>query len=169
MGKLVFISGGVRSGKSSFAEQYVIECNIPAAYIATSEAFDDEMQARIKKHRLDRERQKFAWSLYEMPYELADDFKEQVVLFECVTTWLANMLFMRQDKAAPQKLLYWMEQLLNEDRLVIAVSNEMLDSGLSPYSETNEYLQLIGALHCELVRCADEVYECINGVVKQWK
>ena len=169
MKTLIFVTGGVRSGKSHFAEQLVKARGVAAAYVATSEAFDVEMKSRIEKHQQDRSKHAFNWQLYEMPYALSTTISERVVLFECVTTWLANMFFMQNDQHAIQTFKAWIEQLLDDEKYVVIVSNEMLDAGLTEYEETNMYLQQIGQLHTWLVEKSDEAYECNNTILKRWK
>ena len=169
MEKCIFITGGVRSGKSNFAEQVVQTCEQPSAYVATSVAFDDEMKARILRHQNDRQDQGFDWTLYEMPYTLSSDIKEPVVLFECLTTWLSNMLFLQPSDNPVLQFQQWLQQLLVTGKTVVVVSNEVLDAGLTPYTETNTYLQTMGALHCWLVEQSDAAYELTNHIVKKWK
>ena len=169
MGKLIFITGGVRSGKSHFAEQLVRETRKPAAYVATSVAFDVEMQDRIKRHQQDRALQNVCWQLYEMPYDLNGKVEQSVILFECVTTWLTNMMFMQQHENPVPIFQQWIMHLLSVNKTVYIVSNEVLDGGLTMYAETNQYLQKIGELHCWLVQKSCEVYEINHKWVKQWK
>lgn len=169
MGKCIFITGGVRSGKSAFAEAYVKKYDLPAAYVATSEAFDQEMKERIERHQYDRLQQSTKWQLYEMPYELQAGISETIVLFECVTTWLANMIFLKKHDNAVHIFKEWLMGLLQQEKTVIVVSNEVLDAGLTSYTETNTYLQTIGQLHVWLVQISEEAYELDNRIIKQWK
>ena len=67
-GQLVFVIGGARSGKSSFAEARVRELAPPWIYLATAQAFDDEMRARIDRHRAQRGE---GWQTVEAPHDLA--------------------------------------------------------------------------------------------------
>lgn len=169
MGTCIFITGGVRSGKSAFAEQRVQQLTQDAAYVATSEAFDTEMQQRIQRHQQDREQQQMCWTLYETPYTLTIDIEQPVVLFECVTTWLTNTMFLQQINEPVAQFQQWLTTLLAAGKTVVIVSNELLDSGLTPYKETNEYLQTIGQLHTWLVQQSDEAYELTNTLVVRWK
>lgn len=68
---LILITGGARSGKSSFAERYAARLGSQGAYIATAQAYDDEMRERIGLHRRQREDGSFRWSTVEEPFELA--------------------------------------------------------------------------------------------------
>lgn len=169
MGHCIFITGGVRSGKSAFAEQLVQSLGQQAAYVATSVAFDKEMEVRITRHQEDRLKQAFEWTLFELPYELSTNIEPPVILFECVTTWLTNMLFLQQHENPVLYFQSWIEQLIDEGKTVVVVSNEVLDGGLTPYKETNTYLQMIGQLHVWLVQKSSAAYELNNRLCKQWK
>ena len=169
MGQCIFITGGVRSGKSAFAEGLVQKLGQPAAYVATSVAFDDEMKDRIMRHQKDRVEQHFNWTLYEMPYTLSREVTQPVILFECVTTWLTNMLFLQQHVKPVPLFQQWVQQLLKEGKTIVIVSNEVLDGGFTTYEQTNTYLQMIGELHVWLVATSTAAYELNNRIVKQWK
>jgi adenosylcobinamide kinase/adenosylcobinamide-phosphate guanylyltransferase len=68
---LILVTGGARSGKSSFAEQYASKLGHRGVYIATAQDCDEEMQARIALHRRQRENETFSWATIEEPFELA--------------------------------------------------------------------------------------------------
>ena len=82
-GRLVLVTGGARSGKSSFAEQYVASHGTKIAYIATAQIFDDEMRYRVKLHR---ERRPSDWQTYEAPFAAENAIAEAVVAVDkCVS------------------------------------------------------------------------------------
>ena len=90
-----FILGGARSGKSRLAEQKAKESAQAVIYVATAQAYDEEMQERIQHHQADRPAD---WGLIEEPLYLADrlvqiDQANQLILVDCLTLWLSNMLF----------------------------------------------------------------------------
>ena len=91
--KLTLVLGGARSGKSRLAETLVVRSELPKIYIATAQAFDDEMAARIERHRLDRGAD---WVTVEAPLELEaalrDAASDAVVLIDCLTLWLSNRM-----------------------------------------------------------------------------
>ena len=98
---LTLVIGGARSGKSAFAERLVIGSGRPRRYIATAEAWDDEMRIRIAQHRTDRGD---GWTTVEAPLDLpgalADARTEDVVLIDCATLWLTNHLLADHDLTA---------------------------------------------------------------------
>lgn len=169
---LYFITGGVRSGKSQYAEQLVatlVSLNERAAYVATMLVGDEEMEERVQKHKADRALRSVAWSVYESPFELPV-VTERVVLFECLTTWLMNAMFLQEHVDVAQTVAHfqqWVQTM--EQQQVVIVSNELLDDGLSSYEETNDYLRVLAELHRWLVEHSDAAYEMTFSYVKKWK
>ncbi|GBE37856.1 MAG TPA: bifunctional adenosylcobinamide kinase/adenosylcobinamide-phosphate guanylyltransferase [Nitrospirae bacterium] len=103
--KIIFIIGGARSGKSSFALAEASRIKGQKAYIATAEALDDEMKERIEKHKKDRGSD---WNTYEEPVNISSvlsEIKEKysAVVLDCLTLWLSNILT-RAPRKAPEKL-----------------------------------------------------------------
>lgn len=98
--RLSLITGGARSGKSRFAETLVRRGSGPFHYIATAEAWDAEMRARIEAHRQDRGTD---WVTHEAPLDLAgtlDRIRGGTVLVDCATLWLTNHMLAEHDLAA---------------------------------------------------------------------
>ena len=95
---LTLVVGGARSGKSAFAERLVTQSARPRRYIATAEAWDDEMRARIAQHRRDRGTD---WITVEAPLDLvtalAETRPDEAVLVDCATLWLTNHLLADHD------------------------------------------------------------------------
>ncbi|HEX29775.1 TPA: adenosylcobinamide kinase/adenosylcobinamide phosphate guanyltransferase, partial [Candidatus Poribacteria bacterium] len=95
---MILILGGVKSGKSSFALRKALEHPEPRAFVATAEPIDEEMQARIERHR--RERGDL-FETFEEPLELPALLKRlsqyNVVVVDCLTTWLGNLYHHRMD------------------------------------------------------------------------
>jgi adenosylcobinamide kinase / adenosylcobinamide-phosphate guanylyltransferase len=95
---LTLVIGGARSGKSRFAEGLVMATSRPKRYIATADAWDDEMRARIAQHRADRGAD---WLTVEAPRDLcaalADAGPDEIVLVDCATLWLTNHLLSESD------------------------------------------------------------------------
>lgn len=171
-GTIIFITGGVRSGKSAFAEQ--LAARIPherAYYIATSEAFDDEMKARIARHQQDRLARAVQWETIEAPRMMPQlSTRRAVILVECITTWLANAFYYENDVEQAiahllQAIIAWREA----GHAVIVVSNEVLEGEPSPYVETEQYKKRLGLLHQHMVQLCDEAYEMNFTITQQWK
>lgn len=97
------ILGGTRSGKSAYAEKLAIESGKDVVYIATAEARDSEMHARIAHHR---ERRNPAWTTAEETLALGDAIlhwsrSERILLIDCLTLWLSNLLF-SEERSYPE-------------------------------------------------------------------
>jgi adenosylcobinamide kinase/adenosylcobinamide-phosphate guanylyltransferase len=94
------VLGGVRSGKSRYAEQQATASEKQVVYVATAEANDTEMQARINQHRIDRPHH---WQTVEEPIKLAETIEKYsnektCILIDCLTLWLSNILFDKQGR-----------------------------------------------------------------------
>ena len=186
-GKLTFICGGVRSGKSAYAERWLVDESHQhggrLVYIASGLATDSEMQARIERHRQDRIHQH--WTTLEQPTKLEEVLpiiqQGDYVLWDCLTTWLANELYEGWETGTPcikqagcmeqkvRKLYATIDTLLMTANHLTIVSNEVLDELPSTYEETNYYRQWIGRIHQQLVARADTAIEMDYGLATYWK
>ena len=96
---IVLVTGGARSGKSSFAEKYVAKYGKRIAYIATAQIFDEEMKFRVDLHQ---SRRPSEWQTYEAPFDahkaiLEAGEKHDMILFDCMTIYTSNLLFSLSD------------------------------------------------------------------------
>lgn len=188
MSKLIFITGGVRSGKSAFAETYAQQIfqqyqRNKLIYIASGVAFDDEMTARIQRHQQDRKQSFIAWKTIEIQDEIVFNettFLEQpIILWDCITTWLNNVLYKTEqmDKKIrideiEKYLIAFKNQLYSwkkENCIVLLVSNELLDEQISSFFEVNLYRSILGELHQWIVEQCDEAFEMDYSMSKRWK
>ncbi|WP_391207428.1 bifunctional adenosylcobinamide kinase/adenosylcobinamide-phosphate guanylyltransferase [Psychrobacillus sp. L4] len=173
-GKLVFITGGVRSGKSSFAEHYLMNEQAKRnVYVASGVAVDGEMKERIKRHQNDRENYPVEWVTIEQPRNF-EQILPQIqegdgILWDCVTTWLANELYDNDMEKVEKALFESIEQLLSKAKVVVIVSNEVLDEPLSKYESVVLYQKWIGRIHQQLVAKAEQAFEMEYGLSQQWK
>jgi adenosylcobinamide kinase/adenosylcobinamide-phosphate guanylyltransferase len=99
MSRIIFITGGTRSGKSRFAEQMAINYGAPLCYLATAQSLDDEMGQRIRIHQ---QRRGDVWQTVEEPLHLtqilaANDGIFNVIMVDCLTLWLSNLLLLYED------------------------------------------------------------------------
>jgi adenosylcobinamide kinase/adenosylcobinamide-phosphate guanylyltransferase len=121
---LTLVVGGARSGKSAFAERLVTATARPRRYIATAEAWDDEMRDRIARHRADRGP---GWLTIDAPLDLctalAQARPEEAVLVDCATLWLTNHLLAEHDLPAETDRLT--AALAACPAPVVVVSNEV--------------------------------------------
>jgi adenosylcobinamide kinase/adenosylcobinamide-phosphate guanylyltransferase len=143
------ILGGARSGKSALAERMAQASNHGVVYVATAQALDTEMAARIAHHRARRPAQ---WTCVEAPLALADTLRAQAradrcVLVDCLTLWLSNLLGHADASAFERErnaLLAALPQLPGQ---VLLVSNEV-GMGVVPMGElTRRFVDETGRLH----------------------
>ncbi|MBN9011595.1 MAG: bifunctional adenosylcobinamide kinase/adenosylcobinamide-phosphate guanylyltransferase [Rhizobiales bacterium] len=127
------VLGGARSGKSRFAEQLARDSGLTRIYLATATAGDDEMRARIAHHRAQRGD---GWRTVEEPLALVDALTREagdgrVVLVDCLTLWLSNLMHAVRDiEAETRALAEWLRGMRHP---VLLVSNEV---GLGLVPET---------------------------------
>lgn len=159
-----FIMGGARSGKSSYAESLAKKNNSDVIYIATAQAYDDEMQGRIEQHKQQRPSE---WLTFEEPLEISkvisnESDSNNCLLIDCLTLWLTNLL------CADKNIADYKQQLINALNNakgdVILVSNET-GMGVVPMGElTRRYCDEAGWLHQEIAALADQVILMVAGI-----
>lgn len=176
---MIFITGGVRSGKSSFAERLAIEkaieINGQLHYIATGAASDEEMKGRIARHQRERAASGRMWKTWEQPVGikvLAPSFRKgDIVLLDCVTTLLNNELFSIQGKWSDdfleglfKRIIAGIEGIGESCQELILVSNEVLYEPLKENEIVVRYSRILGNLHQALVRKADTAILVESGI-----
>ena len=160
------ILGGVRSGKSRLAEQHAIATGLPVVYIATAQAQDAEMQARIQHHQTNRPQH---WTLLEEPLALAQALQAQAmdgrcVLVDCLTLWLTNLLCLQNEIRLQQETETLLETLPNLPGEIILVSNET-GMGIVPLGElTRRYCDEAGRLHQAIAARCESVILTVAGL-----
>jgi adenosylcobinamide kinase / adenosylcobinamide-phosphate guanylyltransferase len=173
---IAFVSGGARSGKSGVAERLVGDFQRrrggPRVYLATARASDDEMAARIARHRRERGA---GWLTREAPLALSEALEGvpdgASVLLDCLTLWASRALY----EAGYDECdgLAQLTALLAEARArhiaLVVVSND-LNEDLPPRdAETWRYLAFLQRLHRRLAAEAERVIEVVAGVPIEWK
>lgn len=162
---LQLILGGARSGKSRLAEQKAMDRQLAVTYVATAQALDFEMQSRITHHQNQRPSH---WSLVEEPLYLAKmlqkiDQPNQIILVDCLTLWLTNLLLLEDQNVQQfecEQLLKILPMLESE---IILVSNET-GLGVVPLGEiSRRFVDEAGRLHQSLGQIADKVVFCVAG------
>jgi adenosylcobinamide kinase / adenosylcobinamide-phosphate guanylyltransferase len=176
---LIFITGGVRSGKSSFAEKMAQELAKKNGgqlnYLATGVASDQEMQERITKHQCDREVGNFQWKTLEQSQnirEIAHFFNdEDIILLDCVTTLLNNELFSANQKWDESFLANVMEmittgiiEIRDRAKVLIVVSNEVFHESMAENDLVFSYGRILGKIHQQLGKAADQAFLVEAGI-----
>jgi adenosylcobinamide kinase/adenosylcobinamide-phosphate guanylyltransferase len=156
MAPLVLVLGGARSGKSRHAERLISEYPPPWTYIATAEALDDEMRARIAAHRARRDER---WITVNAPHALAEAVRaapaKQPLLLDCLTLWLSNRLL--ADAGLDAETASLIEALAARMAPTIVVSNEV-GLGIVPDNAlARRFRDAAGSANQKLAARADRV------------
>ena len=162
---LQLILGGARSGKSRLAEQIAQDSALNVIYIATAQAWDEEMQSRIEHHQQQRPSH---WTVIEEPIYLADqllknDQANQCILVDCLTLWMTNLLLHENTELQLQQCQKLLNILPELQSKIILVSNET-GLGVVPMGEiSRRFVDEAGRLHQQLGQIADKVVFCVAG------
>ncbi|MBU6442610.1 MAG: bifunctional adenosylcobinamide kinase/adenosylcobinamide-phosphate guanylyltransferase [Alphaproteobacteria bacterium] len=159
------VLGGVRSGKSRYAEAMARKSGLAVSYIATAKPDDAEMAARIAHHR---GRRPVDWVLVEEPLALGAQLNAQAapdrcVMVDCLTLWLTNLL-LAPDGVVARERGALLDALLALPGEIVLVSNET-GLGVVPLGElTRRYCDEAGRLHQDLARICDRVVLMVAGL-----
>lgn len=171
------ITGGIRSGKSRFAEQLCRESGKPVVYVATSQVHDAEMAARILDHR---RRRPSSWSLKEEPLDLAavaaDVPAESLLLLDSLTAWVSNVLA-QHPYTDGDRLADWRAQVLAQvesdtrawlsrwsGHEAVIVTDEIGLGGIAMHPLSRCFQDALGWVNQEVAKRADEVWFVVAGV-----
>lgn len=167
--RTVFVIGGARSGKSSFALREAVKIKGLKAYIATAEALDDEMKERIRKHKDERGAD---WDTFEEPLKVSEIIGEikdkySVIVLDCLTLWLSNLICGNMDcNREIDDLIAELEnsRLKTPSSKLFVVSNEV-GMGIVPENElARRFRDMAGFLNQKVAGIADEVYLVTAGI-----
>ncbi|HEX7900849.1 MAG TPA: bifunctional adenosylcobinamide kinase/adenosylcobinamide-phosphate guanylyltransferase [Planctomycetota bacterium] len=169
--KRILVGGGARSGKSAFALRRARELGPRRAFVATAEAGDAEMAARIARHVQERGP---AWRTIECPLELEAAFAGlkdvDVVLLDCLTFWISNLLCGGlSEEEALARVRRWEERVREAPYHLVVVTNEV---GLGLVPETplgRAFRDVAGRAHQLLAPRANEVYFGMMGQILRLK
>lgn len=164
MKRVVLVIGGARSGKSRFAEGLATAHRGPKTYIATAQAFDEEMRQKIARHVAQRGP---SWETAETPLDLAPAITaaaraDGFVLVECVTLWLNNL--MHHARAPEAEVAQLCDALSQVDGTVVLVSNEVGQGIVPDNALARAFRDASGLANQALAAAADEVYFIVAGL-----
>lgn len=160
----VLVTGGQRSGKSSFAQNLALEKSANPVYLATSRVWDEDHRQRILRHQQDRDAR---WTnVEEEKFLHQHNFEGRVVLLDCITLWLTNLFFDLQadvDQSLTQAKEI-MDALLAQNCDVIAVTNEIGMGGHAENDVQRKFTDLQGWCNQYLASKADRVVLMVSGL-----
>lgn len=165
--RLVVIGGGARSGKSNFALAYARSLGARRCFIATAQAFDGEMRARIDRHRIERGAD---WETIEEPLALEEAIErapaDAVLLIDCLTLWLSNLLCADVSHDEIMARVEAVAETAAARRAPTLVVTNEVGLGLVPDNPLGRaFRDITGLAHQRLADVADEIYAALMGVV----
>lgn len=196
---LVLITGGARSGKSRFAEEYAAAIGARGTYVATSRIWDGEMRDRVRLHQEQREQSGFPWTTVEEPLALADTLRRlgteaagergspsggcaaNVIMVDCLTLWLTNLLLEDGTEEWTRKAMDLAASKVERelDRLcevltqipvpVFMVTNEVGDGIVPEYPLGRLFRDLAGRMNQRLAALCREVFLVTAGIPVELK
>lgn len=180
MSNIILVTGGARSGKSSFAESLCIKQNNKTAYIATSVAFDDEMKNRVKKHQESRPKSWKTYEIYKDIYSIVEELNKNhdTVIMDCVTLMVNNLMFtqgIEVDEATSEQLNelenYIREQItklleaVKKTNLYFVIVTNEIGMGIVPENKLSRiYGDFVGRANQLIASYSNEVYFVVSGI-----
>jgi adenosylcobinamide kinase/adenosylcobinamide-phosphate guanylyltransferase len=170
--KIIFITGGARSGKSQYAQELASKFPGPKIYLATAQPLDEEMAERILRHKKSRPGD---WQTLEEPFRVAEAIRKNgdhssLILLDCLTLWISNLMMADWSE---EKILAEADRLLQACQVVkcslVIVGNEV-GMGIVPDNlQARIFRDLSGLIQQKIARKADEVYFMVCGLPQKIK
>lgn len=168
LSSMTLVLGGAASGKSQVAEKYILNSGLHPVYLATARIWDDEVQDKVNLHRARRSK---AWTTIDTPIDLATPLAnaraDQVILLDCMTMWLTNVML--DDHDLEQAQTEALAALARCAAPVIVVSNEV-GQGIVPDTPLGRrFREAQGRLNIALAAQADTVIHVVAGLTRVLK
>jgi adenosylcobinamide kinase/adenosylcobinamide-phosphate guanylyltransferase len=180
MSRLLLVTGGARSGKSTFAEGKAKECGQNVLYVATSKPIDDEMKQRIAKHKAQRPSE---WETLEeyknLDFAISNHILgKEAVLLDCITIMITNLMFEKtfdwdsltreEVQKIETSIQHQIERLIGLSKMsevtFVIVTNE-IGLGIVPATAlSRDFRDIAGRMNQLIAGAADEVYFCVSGI-----
>jgi len=167
--RIILITGGQRSGKSTKAEELALSLSTSPIYIATAHVWDEEFRERVIKHQ---ERRGPQWTNIEEETALSKhDLTGRVAVVDCVTLWLTNFFFQNNsdvDKSLEAAKAEF-DAFTQHDATYIFVTNEIGSGGVSDNAIQRKFTDLQGWMNQYIASRADEVILMVSGIAVKIK
>ena len=164
MKRIILITGGQRSGKSSKAEGLALSLSENPVYMATAHIWDEEFRERVRRHQ---ERRGPQWTNIEEETALSKhDMTGRVVVIDCVTLWLTNFFFANEsntDRSLEQAKAEF-DKFTEGEATYIFVTNEIGSGGVSDNAIQRKFTDLQGWMNQYIAQKADEVILMVSGI-----
>lgn len=164
MKQIILVTGGARSGKSSYAEELALKLSEHPIYMATARIWDEEFRQRVQKHQ---ERRGPEWTnIEEDKYLSKYKVEGRVVLIDCVTLWCTNFFFDHQSsvKKALDEAKQEFDLFTKQDATFIFVTNEIGLGGTSENLIQRKFTDMQGWMNQYIASKADEVTLMVCGI-----
>jgi adenosylcobinamide kinase/adenosylcobinamide-phosphate guanylyltransferase len=162
--ELILITGGQRSGKSSYAQKIALERATRPIYLATSRVWDEEHRQRIERHKIDRGTD---FDSIEEEKEISKyDFFGRVVLLDCITLWLNNFYFDNDNdiELSLTQAKAEFDKLMTQNAIFVVVTNELGMGGHPTNDIQRKFTDLQGWMNQYIASIADEVVLMVSGI-----
>lgn len=162
---ITLITGGMKCGKSSFALKYILSKNYKnRAFLATAVPFDEDMRRKIEKHRIERGN---LFETFEEPLNIAGILKKidqnyEVILFECLTTYLGNLYY--YDVDVEKYVSDFVSVISSMKSDIVIVTNEVGWSIVPENNLARKYAETLGKINSKIASFSDRVYVVISGI-----
>jgi adenosylcobinamide kinase / adenosylcobinamide-phosphate guanylyltransferase len=162
---IIFVTGGARSGKSTFALNLARATNEAVTFIATAQDFDDEMTERISKHQLERPKD---WTTIEAPIDVhtaLENTQTRVVILDCLSLLVSNLML---ENFIEAKILEQIQNALEiaktRDLKLIVVSNEVGSGVVPEYPLGRLFRDILGRANQTVAATSSEAYLLVAGL-----
>ena len=164
MKHITLVTGGQRSGKSSYAQQMAENESEHPVYLATARHWDEEFTGRIRRHQADRGEK---WETIEELKNISKfPLDGRTVMLDCITLWLTNIFYDQGydlDKSLAEAKAEW-DLFIQKDFRLIVVTNE-IGMGVIPHDEmTRKFCDLQGWMNQYIAKQADRVVLMVSGI-----
>lgn len=168
MKRIILITGGQRSGKSSKAEGLALSLTDRPVYMATAHIWDDEFRERVRRHQQRRGQQ---WTNIEEERQLSrHNVEGRVVVIDCVTLWLTNFFFETSNvDQTLEAVKAEFDRFTSQDATFIFVTNEIGSGGVSENTVQRKFTDLEGWMNQYIAQKADEVILMVSGIAVKIK
>lgn len=164
MDRIIFITGGQRSGKSSYAQKLAESLTDSPIYLATSRIWDDNFKQRVRRHQQDRGNH---WITVEEEKEVSKhNFTNQIVVMDCVTLWLNNFFYDNKNNvdATLSEAKIEFRKLIKQKFTLIIISNEIGMGGHPANEIAMKFADLQGWMNQYIASKSDDVYMMVSGI-----
>ncbi len=175
MRKVILITGGQRSGKSTYAENLALSISNNPVYIATAHIWDEDFSQRVEKHQQKRGSE---WTNIEEEYNLNTvKIEGRCAVIDCVTLWLTNLIqphLSNKDgildmQSLKERAKQQIDEFTAQDATFIFVTNEIGCGGTSSNATQRKFTDLQGWMNQYIAKKADEVIMLVSGIPIQIK